>query len=129
MEREEVYLKQENKADEDFFRRFIPSAEVLISEDDKRIHWFAVPETMDIMAKESGLYDVIWIPNTISSIETISVIPVLEAGINKLKNNPSLFKELYEFRTNAYEHFLSYMEKYLDVCKDYPDAVVSSVYF
>lgn len=127
MEREEVYLKQENKADEDFFRRFVPSAEVLISEDERRIHWFAVPETMKDMAKEAGLFDVVWIAE--SSISTKNIVFGLEEGINNLKRNPVLFKEFFEYRKDAYKHFLSYMEKYLEVCKDYPNAVVSSVYF
>ena len=55
------------------------------------------------------------------------IIEKLEKGYNDLKNNPTLFKQFDSPNGwGLYIHFLPFVEKYLEACKEYPDAQINT---
>lgn len=104
-----------------------------------------ITHNLNEMADQAGLYDVCWRPHRLrddydipegdhegewefeDSVEVKAgdLIKRLEKGLKALKDNPEHFK-----RYNAsngwgvYENFVPWVERYLEACKEYPDAVV-----
>jgi hypothetical protein len=77
------------------------------------------------MADAAGIYQHLWRPDEIGVTKASQLIEPLKAGVEKLKANPEAFK-----KHNApngwglYEHFVPFVEKYLEACISYPDADV-----
>lgn len=97
------------------------------------------------MAAEAGIYEACWrpyrlkpgynIPEAAYELEwefeqdsvTLAkdIIPLLEHGLEDLKQRPEYFKQFDSPNGwGLYEHFVPFVEEYLDACKKYPNAVV-----
>ena len=77
------------------------------------------------MAKESGIYKALWRPEEIGATHAKDIIDLLERGLDDLKARPEYF-ELFNSPNGwgMYEHFVPFVEKYLEACKKYPDAEI-----
>lgn len=97
------------------------------------------------MAEAAGIYDALWRPYKLVGGYNISeedrdaewdfedntnvfakdISPILEAGVKKLNLDPKYYKTFDSSNGwGVYENFVPFVEKYLEKCKEYPDAIV-----
>jgi hypothetical protein len=78
------------------------------------------------MAEEAGIYQHLWRPEEIGIAAAEELIEPLSAGLALLKSDPARFKAFDAPNGwGLYEHFVPFVEKYLDACRENPDAFVS----
>jgi hypothetical protein len=78
------------------------------------------------MAEEAGIYEALWRPDEIGITHAAQLIEPLRAGLALLKSEPTRFKKFNASNGwGTYEHFVPFVEKYLEACQDNPDAEVS----
>jgi len=76
------------------------------------------------MAKACGIYEVLRHPTQKYAWE---IIPTIEKGLKKLKDKPSFYQKYNsENGWGMYEHFVPFVEKYLEACKKYPQAEITT---
>lgn len=84
-----------------------------------------ITHNLNEMAKHSGLYMYLWRPEEIDIFTALDLIGPLEKGINVL----ACGREFYQ-QFNApngwgkFEDLLSFCQRYLRACKDYPEAKI-----
>ena len=77
------------------------------------------------MADKAGIYYALWRPEEIEKTKAGEIIELLKEGLNKLKASPEYFKQFNaENGWGMYEHFVPFVEKYLEACQKYPDATI-----
>ena len=97
------------------------------------------------MAGEAGLYEALWRPHRLKEgynipegdhdaeykfeeanpVKAHEIIPIIEKGLKDMKARP----EYYELFNSAngwgmYEHFIPFIEQYLEALKEYPESFV-----
>jgi len=78
------------------------------------------------MASKAGIYEACWRPEEINATKASDILPLLEKGYNELKSKPEYFKQFNSSNGwGLYEHFLPWVENYLNACREYPDAIIS----
>lgn len=78
------------------------------------------------MAREAGIYQHLWRPEEIDITTAAQLIEPLAAGLALLKSDPPRFKAFNAANGwGLYEHFVPFVEAYLDACRIYPNAIVS----
>lgn len=83
------------------------------------------------MAIKSNLYKCIWKPDKLDNKKDILIyknakemIPTLEKGLKKLKESPEYYKKFNPSNNwGNYEIFVESVEKILEACKKYPNAM------
>ena len=77
------------------------------------------------MADKAGIYFVLWRPEEVGKTKAKDIIKQLEKGLSKLKNRPDYFEKFNSPNGwGMYEHFVPFVEEYLEACKKYPDAKI-----
>ena len=77
------------------------------------------------MAGEAGIYKALWRPEEIGKTKANEIVELLEKGLADLKARPEHFEKFNSPNGwGMYEHFVSFVEKYLKACKEYPDAII-----
>jgi hypothetical protein len=77
------------------------------------------------MAKEAGLYDVLWNPESIGITIASQLIPLLEKGIKELIANPDKYKAFNPpNKFGSYENLVDFCNTVLQKCRENPDAVI-----
>lgn len=77
------------------------------------------------MGREAGIYKHLWRPEEIGITKAKQLIEPLREGLALMKADPERFK-----KHNApngwglYEHFVPFVEKYIEACEEYPEANV-----
>lgn len=78
------------------------------------------------MAQEAGIYYALWRPEEISMTTAGDIIELLEKGLVDLKARPEFFEKFNSPNGwGTYEHFVPFVEKYLEACKRYPKAIIN----
>lgn len=79
------------------------------------------------MAREAGIYGIVWRPEDNEIERAEQMIELLEEGIALMKADRMRFK-VFDSPNGwgLYENFLPWLEEYLAACKEYPDATVSA---
>ena len=92
------------------------------------VTWFYtanITHNLAKMAREAGIYDVVWEPEKNGITTASELIKPLEVGIALMKSNPQRFKEFDSPNGwGLYENFVPWLEGYLEACREYPDAEV-----
>jgi hypothetical protein len=79
------------------------------------------------MAAEAGIYDCLWRPETIGISKAEQLIEPLERGLAELTARPDHYKQFDAANGwGIYPHFVEFVEKYLEACKENPDATVEA---
>lgn len=98
------------------------------------------------MADKAGIYEALWRPYRLKKeyvptedydvemlFERMSItyakelIEILEKGLKDLKKRPKYFEKFNASNGwGMYEHFVPFVEKYLEACKEYPEAIVEA---
>jgi len=78
------------------------------------------------MAAEAGIYKHLWRPEEIGIEQAGQLIEPLTAGLALLKSDPARFEAFNSPNGwGMYEHFVPFVEEYLEACRANPDATVS----
>lgn len=77
------------------------------------------------MAREAGIYQHLWRPEELHITKAKDLIIPLQLGLEKLKKSPAHFKQ-FDAKNGwgTYEHFVPFVEKYLEACQTNPEATV-----
>lgn len=115
------------------------------TEDTEQVYWANITHNLNTMAGEAGIYEALWRPHRLKEGYNISendhqaewkfeeentslakdIIPLLEKGLSDLKTRPEYFEKFNSPNGwGMYEHFVSFVENYLEACKEYPDAII-----
>lgn len=115
------------------------------TEQDEELYWANITHNLGTMANKAGIYEALWTPFRIKDgykipewnnddehefensqiIKAANIVPVIETGLANLKSRPEYFKKFNsENGWGLYEHFVPFVEKYLQACKEYPEAIV-----
>ena len=84
-----------------------------------------ITHNLNDMAEEAGIYQALWRPEEIGVTKAEQLIPLLEAGLEKLLADPGRFKAFNpENGWGDYEGLCKFVFAYLAACKENPDAEV-----
>lgn len=77
------------------------------------------------MADASGLYDVLWDPDSINVKKAQDAIIILEKGLNELESNPEKYRLLNPSNGwGSYEGLVSFTKEFLSSCRENPNAII-----
>lgn len=115
------------------------------TEENEEVYWANITHNLGKMADEAGIYEALWRPHRLKEGYNIpesdhqaewkfeeenkttakDIIPLLEKGLADLKARPEHFEKFNSPNGwGMYKHFVPFIEKYLEACKEYPDAVI-----
>lgn len=108
-------------------------------------YWANITHNLGTMADEAGIYEALWRPHRLKEEYNIpendheaeykfesenpsfarDIIGKLAIGLDWLKREPEHFKKFNAKNGwGLYEHFVQFVEKYLEACQEYPDAQI-----
>lgn len=77
------------------------------------------------MAAEAGIYQHLWRPDEIGVTKAEQLIEPLTRGLELLKSDPVRFEAFNSPNGwGTYQHFVPFVERYLEACKENPGAEV-----
>jgi len=75
------------------------------------------------MAIAAGIYEALWRPEKIGITKASQLIEPLTKGIKLMKDDPKRFEKMNpENGWGTYSGFVPWVERYLNACKEYPEA-------
>lgn len=84
-----------------------------------------ITHNLNKMAQEAGIYYYCWRPDELGITKAKNLIEPLTKGLELLRADPDRFKKLNpENGWGDYEVFVEWVEKYLQACKEHPEAIV-----
>lgn len=84
-----------------------------------------ITHNLSAMADAAGIYEALWRPEEIGVTTSDQLVPLLEKGLEKLLSDPDKFELLNPPNGwGSYEGLVEFVQKYLDACREYPDATV-----
>jgi hypothetical protein len=93
--------------------------------DTDELYWANITHNLGDMAEEAGIYYALWRPDEIGKTKAGEIIELLEKGLADLKARPEHFEKFNSPNGwGMYEHFVPFVEEYLEACKKYPDAII-----
>lgn len=79
------------------------------------------------MAEAADIYLALWRPEEIGIKQARELIPLLRAGVARMKQNEEAMKKLNaENGWGTYRDFVPWVERYLEACIRFPDAEVEA---
>ena len=116
-----------------------------LTEGNETVYDANITHNLGTMADTAGIYEALWRPHRLKEGYNIpqndheaewkfeeenkttakDIIPLLEKGLADLKARPEHFEKFNSPNGwGMYEHFVPFVERYLESCKEYPDAVI-----
>ena len=93
--------------------------------DGERYYRANITHNLNTMAAEAGIYEALWRPEEIGVTKAAQLIPLLDAGLSRLCAQPDRFRAFDAPNGwGTYEGLVSFVEKYLAACKEFPEANV-----
>lgn len=84
-----------------------------------------ITHNLGCMAREAGIYNVLWRPDEHGIERAEQLIEPLRAGLAKLRAHPEHFRQFDAANGwGAYVDFVPWLERYLAACEANPDAKV-----
>lgn len=84
-----------------------------------------ITHNLNQMADAAGIYKALWRPEEIGITTGGELIEILEVGLAKLKRDPAKFEKHNAANGwGLYEHFVPFVEQYLEACRKYPKATI-----
>ena len=90
------------------------------------VFWSNITHNLGRMADEAGIYKFLWRPDEVGVKKAKQLIVPLTDGLRLLKSDRDRF-EVFNAKNGwgTYDNFVPWVEKYLDACREYPEADVS----
>lgn len=96
-----------------------------LTEEDETVYDANITHNLGKMAGEALIYEALWRPEEIDKTKASEIVELLEKGLAALKARPEHFETFNSPNGwGMYEHFVPFVEKYLEACKEYPDAII-----
>lgn len=112
--------------------------------ENEQLYWANITHNLGKMAEAAGIYDALWRPYRLHkdykhfdiyeeemafedavSIYSSDIVDTVEKGYKKLKSKPEYFSKYNSPNGwGMYEHFVPWVERYLEALKQYPEAKV-----
>lgn len=84
-----------------------------------------ITHNLGTMAHEAGIYKHLWRPEEIGITKAEQLIEPLKNGLELLESDPERFKAFNpENGWGSYEGLVRFVQKYLEACKENPDATI-----
>lgn len=84
-----------------------------------------ITHNLNKMADAAGIYEALWRPEEKGYTVAAHLIRPLTIGLRRLKASPSKYEKFNaENGWGLYENFVPFVEKYLEACKEYPEAKI-----
>ncbi len=117
-----------------------------LTEEYEEVYDSNITHNLGKMANEAGIYEALWRPHRLKEGYKIpetdyeaeykfkeenttlakDILPILEKGLADLKAKPEYFEQFNSSNGwGMYENFVPFVEKYLNACKEYPEAEIS----
>lgn len=126
----------------------------LVSYDDGKTHeeqfdelyWANITHNLGEMADAAGIYDALWRPFRLkkdydkslkedyeaesefedkTTVRAKEIIDIVEKGLEDMKARPEYYKRFNSPNGwGMYKHFVPFIEKYLEACKEHPEATI-----
>jgi hypothetical protein len=102
-------------------------------DDNEELYWANITHNLVKMADQTVLYLAIWNPTELLKandkhkveVKAKDIIPHLEIGLSQLKKDPFYYQKFNPKNGwGNYEVFVSFVGKYLNACKEYPESDV-----
>lgn len=93
----------------------------------EELYWANITHNLGGMAEEAGIYKHLWRPEELvpPATEARQLIEPLRAGLALMKADPERFKKHNASNGwGLYEHFVPFVERYLEACEAHPDALI-----
>lgn len=135
----DVYLKSKEEVEEECFH-----CESTYKERRVLFHQ-NITHNLNEMADKAGIYEALWRPHRLkegynipendheaewkfeSETTTLAkdITPIIEKGLADMKARPEYYEQFNASNGwGLYKHFVPWIEKYLEACIEYPDAIV-----
>jgi len=90
------------------------------------VFWANITHNLTEMANAAGIYTHLWRPEDIGITLASELIAPLEIGLAAMKADPDKYRE-YDSPNGwgTYDDFVPWIERYIEACKQNPDAEVS----
>ena len=116
-------------------------------EENEDVYKANITHNLGEMADKARIYEALWRPHRLiegynipqddhkaeweyeDSVTILAkdIIPYLEKGLADLKARPKYFETFNSSNGwGMYEHFVPFVEKYLNACKEYPESIVTT---
>lgn len=84
-----------------------------------------ITHNLGTMAKELGIYEIVWRPEEVGVKTAEELISPLIKGIAKAESDPAYYRTFDSPNGwGKYEHFIPWLKKYLAACIENPNAIV-----
>ena len=94
-------------------------------DDRHEVYWANITHNLTAMADVAGIYEVLWQPEQLGFDTAEQLIPLLVYGLEQLKADPEKFSQYNSPNGwGKYEHFVLFVKKYLEACREYPKAKI-----
>lgn len=118
-----------------------------IEEKEECVYDANITHNLGQMADKAGIYEALWRPYQLkegynipennheleykfeeeNQVKANEIIEVLEKGLTDLKSRPEYFETFNSPNGwGMYEHFVPFVEEYLQACKEFPNAIVET---
>jgi hypothetical protein len=92
-------------------------------EEGKTYFFGNITHNLRVMADAAGLYNALWNPGELRISHANYLIAPLEEGLKRLLAEPEKYRALNpENKWGDYDSFVGFVERYLKMCKMYPEA-------
>lgn len=90
------------------------------------VYWANITHNLGEMAGQAGIYDCLWHPDEHGITHASQIIEPLAAGLARLEAERTHFEQFNAPNGwGLWKNFVPFCRKYLQACRDNPDAAVS----
>lgn len=95
-------------------------------DEDNEVYSANITHNLSKMADAAGIYYHLWRPDEIGITHAYQLVEPLEIGLEKLRNNPDHYQQFNSPNGwGKYEYFVPFVGKYIQACREYPNATVN----
>lgn len=91
-----------------------------------RVYSSNITHNLNRMAEAAGVYEPLWRPEEVGITKAGQLVPLLREGLAKLRSDRAYYETFNAPNGwGLYEHFVPWVNEYLQACEEYPEAAVS----
>jgi hypothetical protein len=118
----DVWLKKEGKT-----KTICPHCNSEYEKENEELFQANITHNLGGMADEAGIYEHLWSHDEIGIKTAAELIQPLTNGLELMKSDPERFKKFNAKNGwGTYDQFIPWIEKYLEACKEYPEALIGT---
>jgi hypothetical protein len=104
---------------------FAEAAAYLHGLEPERVYDANITHNLNRMAEAAGIYKELWRPEEVGITKAGQLVEPLRDGLLRLKADPHKYQAFNASNGwGLYEHFVPWVEKYIQACEEHPEADV-----